>query len=140
MFSPGQFFYKSNGPIVASDPSINSELTPVLPQFRDDYMLGVYGGLKTEGSDVLGEEQPMEYVLRAQDAPLGTKLVIWPWTRSTLDRQSKAGSPYNVLGIGTNEPLGRNNFNGIRDGIIFVLTAGEDVPSAAGTNTQQPQS
>lgn len=57
---------------------------------------------------------------------------VYPWTRSTdnlvdpvLDEY--LGSPYSPANAGdSNEQLQYGNPNGIRDGIILVLTAGED--------------
>jgi prepilin-type N-terminal cleavage/methylation domain-containing protein len=52
---------------------------------------------------------------------------IWPWTRSQFSENEREGSPYQPANIGdTNEQLQYGNPNGVRDGIILVLTAGED--------------
>jgi len=57
--------------------------------------------------------------------------LVYPWTRSTLtltDADGEyLGSPYSPANPGeSNEQLQYGNPNGIRDGIILVLTAGED--------------
>ena len=53
---------------------------------------------------------------------------IWPWTRSEVGNNTDLqGSPYSPANVGdTNEQLMYGNPNAIRDGIILVLTAGED--------------
>jgi prepilin-type N-terminal cleavage/methylation domain-containing protein len=63
-YLPGQFFYKSVGPIVAigSNAAVDD---PILPTEIDQYMLGGYGGMRTKGKDILGEERPISYFLRS---------------------------------------------------------------------------
>jgi len=52
---------------------------------------------------------------------------IWPWTRSRNSTSQYEGSPYSPAGAGdSNDQLSYGNPNGIRDGLILVLTAGED--------------
>ena len=52
---------------------------------------------------------------------------IWPWTRSQNSTVNKHGSPYSpALAGDSNDQLNYGNPNGIRDGLILVLTAGED--------------
>jgi len=52
---------------------------------------------------------------------------IWPWTRSVASASLYDGSPYSPAQAGeANDQLAYGNPNGIRDGIILVLTAGED--------------
>ena len=53
---------------------------------------------------------------------------VWPWTRSEVGNNTDLqGSPYSPANVGdTNEQLMYGNPNAIRDGIILVLTAGED--------------
>ena len=59
------------------------------------------------------------------------QLKIWPWTRSENDDDitdpHPMGSPFSPANAGdSNEQLQYGNPNGVRDGIILVLTAGED--------------
>jgi hypothetical protein len=58
-YLPGQFFYKSAGPVALDNPEI-SEDQPILPLESTEYMLGCYGGPRTGGGDVLGEERRVE--------------------------------------------------------------------------------
>ena len=55
---------------------------------------------------------------------------IWPWLRSEREAGSNGyydGCPYSPANAGeTNEQVQYGNPNGIRDGIVLVLTAGED--------------
>jgi prepilin-type N-terminal cleavage/methylation domain-containing protein len=51
---------------------------------------------------------------------------VWAWTRSMRDAPYE-GSPYSPARAGeSNEQLQYGNPNGVRDGVILVLTAGED--------------
>ena len=159
-YLPGQFFYKSAGPILANGTD-SADQRPIIPSESDTYMLGGYGGIRTKGADILGEEQRITYFLRAAagnwladaawsggrpqpalaqspdpiDPPPGpgpvnnmTTLQIWPWTRSENSAVSRQGSPYQPGDpTDTNEQLEYGNSNGIRDAIILVVTAGEDV-------------
>jgi len=52
---------------------------------------------------------------------------IWPWTRSRNSTSIYDGSPFSASQAGdSNDQLEYGNPNGIRDGIVLVLTAGED--------------
>ena len=56
-------------------------------------------------------------------------LYIWPWTRSVTADNRYSGSPYAPTFPGdSNEQLRKGNSNGIRDGLILVLSAGDDNP------------
>jgi len=152
-FLPGQFFYKGAGPIIAIGDN-QAETAPILPVEIDSYMLGGYGGIRTKGKDPLGQEQQIQYtntssgrnwmagagnIVRDSPPPpppppgsVGN-MPIWPWTRSVNDsgglgeQQLFQGSPYQPARVGdSNEQLQYGNPNAVRDGIILVLTAGED--------------
>jgi prepilin-type N-terminal cleavage/methylation domain-containing protein len=161
-YLPGQFFYKGVGPIVSIGTETASD-QPILPTEIDQYMLGGFGGIRSKGKDVIGEEREITYYQRAdagnhwlasaswstpsnggatpsaaylQGDPTGwggasfatSELLIWPWTRSEVgDADQRDGSPFSPANVGdSNEQLQYGNTNGIRDGIILVLTAGED--------------
>jgi len=149
-FLPGQFFYKGAGPIIAVGENDAAD-EPILPTEIDSYMLGAYGGIRTKGKDPLGMEQQIQYtsntsgrnwvadggntVRQSPPPPPGGggtvgDLLIWPWTRSVVgqtDPQYLYGSPYMPAKVGdSNEQLQYGNPNAIRDGIVIVLTAGED--------------
>jgi prepilin-type N-terminal cleavage/methylation domain-containing protein len=147
-YLPGQFFYKGAGPIVAVGDE-NAEDSPILPTEIDMYVLGGYGGIRTKGHDVLGEEREITYFKRSRGSGGGhpqpgigdnpepwtgsgggfATLKIWPWTRSTVSSNPDelSGSPYLPADVGeTNEQLQYGNRNGFRDGIILVLTAGDE--------------
>jgi len=160
-YLPGQFFYKSVGPIVAvGNEGFATE--PPIPTDNDQYMLGGYGGIRTKGHDNLGAERQIIYLTRSAaqnpgwlaDAgfstgnPVGAvptqggppppppppphvggsnQLLIWPWTRSQFSDTDKEGSPYSPADPGdSNDQLQYGNPNGIRDGLIMYLTAGDD--------------
>jgi prepilin-type N-terminal cleavage/methylation domain-containing protein len=160
-FLPGQFFYKGAGPIVAVG-GMDAADSPIIPTEIDQYMMGGYGGIRTKGKDVLGEEEQIIYFTRTsaptnwmadatyseapgiggavptQGVPGGpggpgggnnatNEQRIWPWTRSVTSPDEYFGSPYGPANIGdSNEQLQYGKPNGIRDGLILVLTAGED--------------
>ena len=172
-YLPGQFFYKGVGPIMATGEmgSGGPDSTPggagyneiVTPIEVDQYVLGGFGGIRSKGKDVLGDERPFAYFMRADagnhwlssatwaggnpapgtvpaQANQGdpdpynggsfpvTEMYIWPWTRSEIGGEEEiGGSPYLPANIGdSNEQLKYGNSNGIRDGVILMLTAGED--------------
>ncbi len=159
-FLPGQFFYKSVGPIIAIG-NESADTEPIIPTEMDQYMLGGFGGIRTKGKDVLGPEAQITYFTRSansssnwfassgtpgagvgavptQGVPGGpggpggggtatNTLRIWPWTRSQFSPTMREGSPYSPANIGdSNEQLQYGNPNGVRDGIVLVVTAGED--------------
>lgn len=151
-FLPGQFFYKGSGPIMAVGTN-QAEDEPILPTEIDAYMLGGYGGIRTKGKDPLGPENQIQYTTSTSGRnwladggnvvrqgpppppphPTVGDLQIWPWTRSVNDKGTDPnhtifmGSPYQPARVGdSNEQLQYGNPNAIRDGIVLVLTAGED--------------
>jgi len=147
-FLPGQFFYKGVGPIVAVGTN-DAAAAPILPTEIDTYMMGGYGGIRTKGKDVLGTERQIIYTARvaggnmlamgdgnfALQPPIPgpgpgtgtTQRNIWPWTRSQRSPSQYEGSPYQpARPSDTNEQLMYGNPNGVRDGLVLVLTAGED--------------
>jgi len=124
---PGQFFYKAIGAefLPAADAGADAEplanehlslegdlLMP--PRFLDGadmYILGVYGGARTKGKDILGEE---------------TEGI---WTRSCYSAVRMEGSSYIAEELNGSIQIQYGNPNGIRDGLILLLTAGEDYVS-----------
>jgi prepilin-type N-terminal cleavage/methylation domain-containing protein len=63
-YLPGQFFYKGAGPIIAIGTE-TAEQQPIIPTEIDQYMMGGFGGIRTKGRDVLGEERMITYAARA---------------------------------------------------------------------------
>lgn len=128
-YLPGQFFYKGLGPVIAvsSDAQLSD---PILPTEIDQYMLGGYGGIRTKGKDILGQEQPIKYFLRpSPEEPDAepTEQLAWPMTRSEVsdDPNKREGSPFSMSPSALGEDVvAYGNPNGIRDGIILVLTGG----------------
>ncbi len=129
-FLPGMFFYKGLGPIVAIGTE-TAENEAILPTEIDQYMLGGYGGIRTKGKDILGEEQPLKVVFIGKEGSTeGDDNVYWPMTRSEVsdDPEDRSGCPFGgvsstILDVEQYEYV---NPNGIRDAIILVPTAGED--------------
>jgi prepilin-type N-terminal cleavage/methylation domain-containing protein len=56
LYLPGEFFYKSNGPVVAADPDSIDQNRPIQPVEVDQYIMGGYGSIRSKGSDILGPE------------------------------------------------------------------------------------
>lgn len=56
LYLPGQFFYKSNGPVIAASSSSIDITRPIQPIEIDQYIMGGYGSIRSKGSDVLGYE------------------------------------------------------------------------------------
>jgi hypothetical protein len=128
-YLPGEFFYKSAGPLLASQAE-DSASGPVLPTRRVRYILGAYGSIYTKGKDVLGEEQPLfayekDPLQHGGNAVLSASLQVWPWTRSEVSTSAadREGSPYSAQGTDTQQ-IAYGNPNGIRDAITMVLTDG----------------
>jgi type II secretory pathway pseudopilin PulG len=126
-YLPGEFFYKSMGPLLAWDPQAPN---PVLPSEIDEYIMGAYGGIRTKGKDILGDELPVPASLRAAAEGVSESEIkgdIWYMTRSEVsdDSTRRGGSAY---GFGPNaqgvEVQAYGNPNGIRDALILILTAG----------------
>jgi len=118
-FMPGQFFYKGVGPIISTSEDVEPDAEKwILPTEIDQYMLGVYGSLKSKGKDILGGEQDSCWFRKGRN-----NLKYSLRTNSELAPSGHAGSPF---GSRNESELMNGNPNGIRDGIILVLTAGED--------------
>jgi len=145
-FLPGEFFYKGEGPEMvymedtsgAPHPvrsfnehlSLTGERIPAGQPYMetDFYMLGCYGAVRDKGADVLGPEPlPHAITLRGK----GRSITVMPapsWTRSQYSVIHREGSPYGpTLPSSPDEQLRYGNPNGIRDGIVLMLTAGEDI-------------
>jgi type II secretory pathway pseudopilin PulG len=148
-FSPGQFFYKSAGswhafeleesgeldenqnPIMLPNLPANEHLSkegetihPLRLAGVDQYMLGAYGKLRSKGKDVLGEEGTSTSYPPDPYPPF-TRLYIPHWTRSQYSNTEKSGSPYSG-DLGTDDSIRFGSHNAIPDGIILVLTSGEE--------------
>ena len=123
-FLPGNFFYKSMGPMVLAPGSVIAPQGPVLPLNNDMYILGAYGSTRTRGKDILGPEPVLDVG--------GVKVPAW--TRSTMretdETGSYLGSPYGVVEAGSElaipGTLAYGCPNGIPDAIILVLTSEEE--------------
>ena len=77
-YLPGQFFFKGSGPIIAMGTN-DAANAPIIPTEIDGYMLGGYGGIRSKGKDVLGEENQIEY-RRRTSAISGNMLADATWT------------------------------------------------------------
>jgi len=132
-FSPGQFFYKCMGYNLA-DRNVNSNLSPLPPTTADCYFLGVYGGLRSKGHDIFGEEQKLKFQLyshekwqRQEEAGAQwpeieiEKYEYWPWARSQVSADQRMGCPYLIY----QDMFMAGNRNGIADAVIFALEGGE---------------
>ena len=143
-FLPGEFFYKGVGPVVAVRVDANASLSgphtehlsprdeqnpyaaAVLPSEIDTYMLGLYGAITDKGLDVLGPEKVLQ-LHAAFDKASGTYLLPVYQQTSSQCGGGREGSPFRTaVPEETNEQLSYGNPNGIRDGIVLVLTAGKD--------------
>lgn len=133
-YLPGEFFYKGSGMVDYHDARL-SETQPLAPSSITQYMLGLYGAPRTKGKDVLANEMPIfagwlvdgKPVFQNPNGELTQDLLIWLWTRSTNEPFGLGGSPFSDSHgeLPYWEPM-YGNSNGIRDGIILVLTTRED--------------
>jgi Tfp pilus assembly protein PilE len=161
-YLPGQFFYKSFGPLVAVGNNDAAD-APIIPTDSDQYMLGGYGSIRSKGKDIIGVEKQIVFSTPATTSSASDNWVavaapgtgaeqpmqgnpgdpgtggggsgnttqgskkVWPWTRSRNSNSIMDRSPYSpALAGDSNDQLNYGNPNGIRDGLILVLTAGED--------------
>jgi len=128
-FLEGQFFYKSNGPVIyrqsdgVSEPYPWDADDPFIPTEIDSYIMGAYGSRKTPGKDVLGSINPVAPYNNSTPS-LGSQLKL---LRSEYAADGTEGCPFSFdpLSVSGNERIAYGNPNGIRDGVILVLTAGE---------------
>jgi type II secretory pathway pseudopilin PulG len=120
-YLPGMFMYKATGPIIAAGEEVGDKL--ILPTEMDQYILGSYGGPNTQGKDILGSSRALVYSNGGNQK--GTA-ELWPGTDSTTG-QDVEGSPFASLsGYDGVHQTAYGNPNGLQDGIILVVTAGED--------------
>ncbi len=56
LYLPGEFFYKSNGPIVVATTQSVDTSRPVQPVEIDQYIMGGFGSIRSKGSDIIGRE------------------------------------------------------------------------------------
>jgi len=102
LYLPGEFFYKSNGPIIAADPGVVDPNRPIQPVEIDQYMLGGYGSIRTKGADVLGPE-PTIVAYSTSSAMNGTLL-------ATLDDEETENGPMQGVTPPNPDPIdGGNN-------------------------------
>lgn len=167
---PGSFMYKSMGEVIANPDTSgrqhieeingtrtllpeNNRDTTTYPVSLSEYVLGVWGGIRTKGMDILGEEPLVLFTFhgtrRGSNAITPTfvynpesgryelppkpaddyfqLLGIAPWTRG-VNRSHIGplwGSPYGPSQTEERQ-LSVGNANGMKDAIILVLTAGSD--------------
>lgn len=128
-FLPGEFFYKSYGIFVVANKSLLDPDRPIVPTSVDIYMLGLYGGPRDRGKDVLGDEfRPAFRPNTKMGGDLST-FTAPSWTRSIRKPNEKGeflGSPYGLPPPEDDYGPGYGSPNGIPDAIILVLVPGED--------------
>ena len=117
LYLPGEFFYKSNGPIVGGN-AWNQ------PAETDQFILGVYGSIRSKGKDVLGPV-PAVPAYGADGKPISDyayadALLAWIKGKDESGAENP-GCPFGAPGM----PLSKGNPNGIDDGIILVLASGD---------------
>ena len=165
-YLPGCFFYKAIGEILPHGNERSTETTvevngktaliprdirtnAVRPAAITDYMLGAWGGFRTKGKDVLGEEPLVIYAWKQTRTQSGDDILVYnpntgmyelpdlpsvvhysllgvpPWTRSVNKAHVGPlwGSPYGPA-QDDDQQLAYGNPNGIKDAIIMTLTAG----------------
>ncbi|MCB1220404.1 MAG: hypothetical protein H7A35_16040 [Planctomycetales bacterium] len=116
----GQFMYKSFGPLIAAG---DAGAEPDFGKLHADmYMLAGYGSVRTKGQDVLGPEQQLRPESGAQ-----SQLRLLNYTGLSIPGFSgRQASPFSFGGTDAEQPLvSFGNPNGITDGLIMVLTAGQ---------------
>jgi len=133
-YLPGQFFYKSAGVIVVASKETGEEYSkrPILPTVVEYYVLGAYGSPTFKGLDVLGPETDILFGPFDESTGHHTDYTVPSWTRSTMtekDAQGRyLGSPFGRADDDRVDRPSTGNPNGIPDGVVLVLTPGEDPP------------
>lgn len=132
LYLPGEFFYKSNGPIIAADADSIDTNQAIQPVELDQYIMGGYGSIRSKGSDVLGPEPtiiaysttnamssgqfaliPKEEVMGPMQgdpgdpggpggAGQGQRIEIPSWTRWYNTQDSDGGYPGSPFSVSTN--------------------------------------
>ena len=168
-YLPGSFMYKSMGDLTMSgddaregtvvvngDSAINTARSrkdeAVLPAENNQYILGVWGGSRTKGMDVLGEEPLVVFTFKTSSRWTGNgnifvfneetgiysppkpgagdqvKLLGIPsWTRGVNRAHIGPlwGSPYGPA-LDNEKQLEIGNPNGMKDAIILILNSGQN--------------
>ncbi len=128
-FLPGEFFYKTYGMLeFASEKDVPTD-RPIAPKIAEIYLLGLYGGIRDRGKDVLGMEYKVYFHPNFEGASRYDDFTAQTWTRSTMTLDARGefqGSAFGLT-IGADvEQLGYGSPNGIADAIILGLVPGED--------------
>jgi len=92
LYLPGEFFYKSNGPIIAADPNSIDSDRPIQPVEIDQYIMGGYGSIRSKGSDVLGPE-PNIIAYSTTSLPNGMQFAYIPEEEKVGPMQGDPGDP-----------------------------------------------
>ncbi|MEP0813898.1 MAG: hypothetical protein HRF49_04440 [bacterium] len=114
-FLPGEFFYKSDGPIVAADAKTIDATMPIQPVEVDQYIMGLYGARWNRGLDVMGR----------QNLASSTHT---PEEYSTMNTVVQSAGWH----FGKNESAGLITAfysNGVPDSILLLLESGEPIIS-----------
>jgi len=125
-FLPGEFFYKSwNGVFYSERPDFRAQPAGSVP-LAQQYLIGGYGGPKTKGQDVLGDEIPLPQTPAGSAGNHGEAPDLrWTWVRSLNDPGQYGGCPYEINVDADGEPrLWHGLQNGIEDSIVLVLFQG----------------
>lgn len=128
-FLPGEFFYKSwSGVLYPERPDFRAKPADSVPPAQL-YHLGAYGGPRSKGMDVLGDEVPLP------QAPAGSKAkrskapdMRWIWLRSLNDPAQYGGCPYEI-GTDINNLREWDHYpaNGVTDAVVICLYSGVDI-------------
>lgn len=104
LYLPGEFFYKSNGPIIAADPDSIDATNPIQPIEIDQYIMGGYGSIRSKGSDVLGPE-PLIIAFSTTKLPGGPQLALVEKEPTMGPMQGDPGDPGGPGGSGTGQRI-----------------------------------
>jgi type II secretory pathway pseudopilin PulG len=124
-YLPGEFFYKSMGPVMAADPDEVDKDHPIQPVEVDQYIMGAYGSLHTRGFDVLGPEPLIRGFTTGSEVtgvPAiphgadGSKLFPFHtrWTNTPDENGRYQGSPYGETTDNLISQITAGNPNGIK--------------------------
>ena len=103
LYLPGEFFYKSNGPIIVADPDSIDANRPIQPVEVDQYIMGGYGSIRSKGSDVLGPE-PLIIAFSTTKLPGSGQLALLE-KEPTVGPMQGPGDPGGPGGGGTGQRI-----------------------------------
>ncbi len=125
-FFPGEFFYKSAGSIMLSKLYKPNPNQPLVAAKSEVYVLGVYGGPRDKGMDVLGWEPQVAFRTKKANSEQPAEFKLPLWTRSSMrtfgeGKYVYSGSPFGEPREYIDYGFRLISFDGQQDGVITTM-------------------